>query len=309
MINGIFIKTHRVGGITVIIGSLCIGVSLLFGFLRDAFSELFVAGIVMGIGLCLEGLILVFFNRYAELLVEGGRITGRFHWFGKLDLALSEISFVRAERNTLTIYLNEKERYTVMGLSNAYAVAAVIRAQIKAEVREKAQALIERYQRLRKAQKKEIYAVFALVALMFILVFVTVFLTEAKDLDEFVRFDWICFCAMCVSELVVIVLGFVFALKCGKKTIPIAHLQFMARKAVTLQTPPGENAVRVYAEPDYCYRLVVFRHPDDHEVFFVVQALTPEFLFVWVNSSDVYESLDVLDINYEFWQDITDYFQ
>ena len=75
MINGIFTKTHRVGSITVIIGSLCIGVSLLFGFLRDAFSELFAAGVVMGIGLCLEGLILVFFNRYAELLVEGGRIT------------------------------------------------------------------------------------------------------------------------------------------------------------------------------------------------------------------------------------------
>ena len=76
-----------------------------------------------------------------------------------------------------------------------------------------------------------------------------------------------------------------------------------------MQTLPGENAIRVYAAPDYCYRLVVFRHPDDHEVFFVVQALTPEFRFVWVNSSDVYESLDVLDINYEFWQDITDYFQ
>ena len=246
-------------------------------------------------------------NFGAFIHIDEDSIKAKYHWFGKIDCKLSDVVFAVARVNTLIIQLKDGKTHTIMGIENSWPLASIIRRNMSFEVTEQPEILMEKLNNLKATKKNGLIYVCSGVALMFVIIFITVFLTGEREMHEFSNIDWTIFAIMVATEIATAVATFYFARKTGKNNIPIEKLQYEIQRRIIETQPmlPG-FVIAVYTDENYTGRITLFGYPHDSAVYYSVQEFASDYTLFRAYTSDVYDSQDELPADFETLIDITD---
>ena len=251
--------------------------------------------LILGIILCVFFVLSQLLTSRGYLSVDKDGIKARYGFFWKIDCKLSDVSFVNAQGYFLTIHLKNNTTHTIPNLTNARLLASFIRKNMSYQEAEQPKVLMEKCNMLKKGRKKSLVAVVIGLGLMFLNIFITVFLTDGKNLNEFGKSDWIIFSIMGAIEIITFIALFWIAQKAGKVIVPIQKTEYLIRKRMIETTPvlPG-NAIRVFADEEYSGRVTIFGYPNDDNVYFTVEGLESDYSLVTKYESGIYENMDQL---------------
>ena len=130
---------------------------------------------------------------------------------------------------------------------------------------------------------------------MFINVFIAMWLTGGRDLQEFSQLDWILFSVMGAVELITVIGLFYVANRCGKRLLPIEQLKHRLRGAIVSTHPlPTNNVTAVYTDENNTGRVVICGFPKDDSVYYCVEEIDGNFELEKVHTSKIYESAEEL---------------
>ena len=263
--------------------------------------------LIMGILIILVVIPSWLLNFGAFIHIDEDSIKAKYHWFGKIDCKLSDVTFAVARVNTLIIQLKDGKTHTIMGIENSWPLASLIRRNMLFKSTEQPETLIEKLNDLKSAKKKGLIYVCSGLALMFINIFVTVFLTGEREMHEFSNIDWTIFAIMCAIEIVTGIATFYFAGKTGKNNIPIEKLQYTIQRRIIETQPllPG-FVIAVYTDENYSGRITLFGYPHDSAVYYTVQELDSGYNLVQEYTSETFEDQEGLIEGFRSLIDITD---
>lgn len=272
----------------------------------EATSEL-LTFLIIGILIILVVIPSWLLNFGAFIHIDETTIKAKYHWFGKIDCKLSDVVFAVARVNTLIIQLKDGKTHTIMGIENSWPLASIIRRNMSFEVTEQPEILMEKLNNLKVTKKNGLIYVCSGVALMFVIIFVTVFLTGEREMHEFSNIDWTIFAIMVATEIATAVATFYFAGKTGKNNIPIEKLQYEIQRRIIETQPllPG-FVIAVYTDENYTGRITLFGYPHDSAVYYSVQEFASDYTLFRAYTSDVYDSQEELPADFETLIDITD---
>lgn len=263
--------------------------------------------LIIGILTILVVIPLWLLNFGAFIHIDEDSIKAKYHWFGKIDCKLSDVVFAVARVNTLIIQLKDGKTHTIMGIENSWPLASIIRRNMSFEVTEQPEILMEKLNNLKATKKNGLIYVCSGVALMFVIIFITVFLTNDREMHEFSNIDWTIFAIMSAIELATVITTFYFAGKTGKNNIPIEKLQYEIQRRIIETQPmlPG-FVIAVYTDENYTGRITLFGYPHDSAVYYSVQEFASDYTLFRAYTSDVYDSQEELPPDFETLIDITD---
>ena len=263
--------------------------------------------LIMGILIILVVIPSWLLNFGAFVHIDENSIKAKYHWFGKIDCKLSDVTFAVARVNTLIIQLKDGKTHTIMGIENSWPLASLIRRNMLFKSTEQPETLIGKLNDLKSAKKKGLIYVCSGLALMFINIFVTVFLTGEREMHEFSKIDWTIFAIMGVVEIATIIATFYFAQKTGGNNIPIEKLRYEIQRRIIETQPllPG-FVIAVYTDENYTGRITLFGYPHDSAVYYSVQEFASDYTLFRAYTSDIYGSQEELPADFETLIDITE---
>ena len=272
----------------------------------EATSEL-LTFLIVGIMICLVVIPSWLLNLGAYIHIDETSIKAKYHWFGKIDSKLSDITYAVARINTLIIQLKDGKTHTIMGVANPWPLASIIRRNMSFEVTEQPEILMEQLKNLRATKKNGLISVCSGVALMFIIIFITVFLTGEREMHEFSNLDWTIFAIMGAIEIATVIVTFYFAQKTGKNNIPIEKLHYEIQRRIIETQPllPG-FVIAVYTDENYTGRITLFGYPNDSAVYYTVQELDAGYNLVQEYTYETFEDQEGLIEGFRSLIDITD---
>ena len=262
--------------------------------------------LIMGILIILVVIPSWLLNYGAFIHIDEDSIKAKYHWFGKIDCKLSDVTFAMPQVNKLIIQLKDGKTHTIMGVENSWHLAYVIRRNMHFESTEQPEMLIEKLNNLMSAKKKGLVYVCFGVALMFINIFVAVFLTGEREMHQFSNGDWTIFIVMCAIEIITVIATFYFAQKTEKNNVPIEKLKYEIKRRIIETQPllPG-FLIAVYTDENYMGRITLFGYPNDNAVYYSVQEFAFDYTLFSAYTSDVYDSQEDLPTDFEGLIDIT----
>ncbi len=307
--EGIFTrKKFNIGLFLLFLGGLfLIGMYFFLNITDTNTAKESIVILVVGIFICLLIIPCWLINAGAYLRIDEDSIKAKYHWFGKIDCKLSDVDFVLAQMNTLTIQLKNGKRHTITGIQNPWALSSAIREKLCFETPEHTEALIKRIRELKSDKKQGTLYVCLGSAFIFINLFIAIYLTGGRDLHEFYNSDWIILAGMGLMELAIIIATFCFANRVGKSHLPIEKLEYTVRRSVIENTPlqPG-HIIAVYADADYTIRITVFGYPHQDEMYYAAQTIDAEYNLERVSMSDIYDHQEEPPVNLSELIDITE---
>ena len=246
-------------------------------------------------------------NLGAYIHIDETTIKAKYHWFGKIDCKLSDVVFAVARVNTLIIQLKDGKTHTIMGIENSWSLCSVIRRNMSFDATEQPETLNKKLNNLKATKKNGLIYVCSGVALMFVIIFITVFLTGEREMHEFSNIDWTIFAIMVAIEIATAVATFYFAGKTGKNNIPIEKLQYeIQRKIIETQPLLPGFVIAVYTDENYTGRITLFGYPNDSAVYYSVQEFASDYTLFRAYTSDIYSSQEELPADFETLIDITE---
>lgn len=308
MIKAVFKKKSIWNILTLLFGLFLIGLFIFIGYTdSEATVSNLLTGIVFGLIICLFSVICLFLNFKAYLSIDNGYIRGRYHYFGKIDCHISDVDFVLWQMNTLSIQLKCGKCHTIFGIENPFVLCSEILRNMTFEAYTSPKEMIASLDILISEKKKYITRVCSGLALMFINISITVFLTGEKELYEFRTIDWMVFTVMGAIEVAIIGLTFYFAQKTGKCKIPIHKQKYAIRRAIieTESLLPG-NVLKVFADENYAGRITLFGFPNSNSVYYTVEEFDSDYNLTKVYESEIYEDVEQISTGLEALIDITE---
>ena len=258
----------------------------IFGLTFFAFLGLIVAVV------CIASLL---FNKGAYLTADENGISASFGWKSKLKCEYPEIAFIKYGINSLTIILNNKKIYTILKLSNAYEICKKIRKNIDMLISESTtkEDLQNELSATKRKRTKWAVLTASFVGIMFLLIWITVILTDEKEMHEFTQYDWTIFITFIVSEVFVFIAIMFFANKCGRLNLEINEKKSMLKKEILRnESLPTGNLLNVYMDCDYTTRVVIFGYPNAEAVYFIVQVIDEKYNLITTYSSKVFSNIE-----------------
>ncbi|MDD6915696.1 MAG: hypothetical protein PUJ07_05435 [Eubacteriales bacterium] len=290
-------------------GLFFIGLYIFLNIVDPGVTSELLTFLIMGILIILVVIPSWLLNFGAFIHIDEDSIKAKYHWFGKIDCKLSDVTFAVARVNTLIIQLKDGKTHTIMGVENSWPLASMIRRNMSFGVTEQPEVLMEKLNTLKSAKKKGLIYVCCGLVLMFINIFITVFLTGEREMHEFSKIDWIIFAVMCVVEFATVVITFYFANKTGKKNVPIEKLKYDIRRSIIETKPLVFGCIlKVYTDYDCTGRIVVFGYPNDETVYYIMQEFASDYSLFKSYESEIYENMDELLVDIGELIDITDKF-
>ena len=288
-------------------GLAFIGMYIFLNIVDPTATSKLLTFLIVGIMICLVVIPSWLLNSGAFIHIDEDSIKAKYHWFGKIDRKLSDVVFAVARVNTLIIQLKDGKTHTIMGIKNSWPLASIIRRNMSFEVTEQPETLNEKLNNLKANKKNGLIYVCSGVALRFVMIFITVFLTGEREIHEFSNIDWTIFAIMLATEIATAVATFYFAEKTGKNNIPIEKLQYEIQRRIIETQPllPG-FVIAVYTDENYTGRITLFGYPNVSAVYYSVQAFASDYTLFRAYTSDVYDSQEELPANFETLIDITE---
>ena len=307
--DGVFLRKKFNGWLFLLFvcGLFFIGLYIFLNIVDPKATSELLTFLIMGILIILVVIPSWLLNFGAFVHIDENSIKAKYHWFGKIDCKLSDVTFAVARVNTLIIQLKDGKTHTIMGIENSWPLASLIRRNMLFKSTQQPETLIGKLNDLKSAKKKGLIYVCSGLALMFINIFVTVFLTGEREMHEFSKIDWTIFAIMGVVEIATIIATFYFAQKTGGNNIPIEKLRYEIQRRIIETQPllPG-FVIAVYTDENYTGRITLFGYPHDSAVYYSVQEFASDYTLFRAYTSDIYGSQEELPADFETLIDITE---
>lgn len=307
--DGVFLRKKFNGWLFLLFvcGLFFIGLYIFLNIVDPKATSELLTFLIMGILIILVVIPSWLLNLGAFVHIDENSIKAKYHWFGKIDCKLSDVTFAVARVNALIIQLKDGKTHTIMGIENSWPLASLIRRNMLFKSTEQPETLIGKLNDLKSAKKKGLIYVCSGLALMFINIFVTVFLTGEREMHEFSKIDWTIFAIMGVVEIATIIATFYFAQKTGGNNIPIEKLRYEIQRRIIETQPllPG-FVIAVYTDENYTGRITLFGYPHDSAVYYSVQEFASDYTLFRAYTSDIYGSQEELPADFETLIDITE---
>ena len=307
--DGVFLRKKFNGWLFLLFvcGLFFIGLYIFLNIVDPKATSELLTFLIMGILIILVVIPSWLLNLGAFVHIDENSIKAKYHWFGKIDCKLSDVTFAVARVNALIIQLKDGKTHTIMGIKNSWPLASLIRRNMLFKSTEQPETLIGKLNDLKSAKKKGLIYVCSGLALMFINIFVTVFLTGEREMHEFSKIDWTIFAIMGVVEIATIIATFYFAQKTGGNNIPIEKLRYEIQRRIIETQPllPG-FVIAVYTDENYTGRITLFGYPHDSAVYYSVQEFASDYTLFRAYTSDIYGSQEELPADFETLIDITE---
>jgi len=251
------------------------------------------SGVVLGGVICACSIFFLFHNFKAYLHIDAEHIKGRYNWFGRIDCTLSDVLYAQFQMNTLTILLKNGKQHIISGIENPLIPCAVLRRMMPFTVCRDIEKAKEELHQIQKERRNLLFRVILCIALMFAYIFLTVLLTGSRELYEFGKLDWFFMFLMVIAELITMVIMFFYALRTGKKNMPIERQKFVIRRSIIETSPllPGD-VKKVYADENYLGRLMVLGNPNDESIYYMIQEFDTDYRLQMVHKSETYKSIE-----------------
>lgn len=290
-----------------ICGLFFIGLYIFINIVDPTATNDLLTFLIMGIVLILVVVLSWILNSGAFIRISEDSIKAKYNRFGKIDCKLSDVTFAVAQVNTLIIQLKDGKTHTIMRVENSWPLASLIRRNMSFDVTEPPEALNERLNNLKSTKKKGLIYVCSGLALMFINIFITVFLTEGREMHEFSKTNWTIFTIVGIMEIATIIATFYLAQKTGKNNLAIEKLHYEIKRRIIETQPllPG-FVVAVYTDENYSARLTLFGYPHNSAVYYTVQKFDSEYNLVREYTSEIFEDQKGLTEGFKTLIDITD---
>lgn len=308
MTNALFKKKSIWNILCLFCGLFLIGLFVFLGYVdSEATWGDLIAGVILGVAICIVSILSCFHNLNAYLSIDdNGYIQGKFNYFEKIDCHISNVDFVLAQNTILIIQLKTGKIYTIRNVMNSGELSYVIRRNMSFEATEQAEILIEKLPGLASSYKRSIAYFIIGVAMMFINIFITAFLTGMREMYEFSAIDWVVMAVMGVVEIGTIVFAFYFGLRMGKYKIPSEKLDYDIKRTVILSKPlPPGNVISVFVDVNYLCRIVILGFPNENSVYYMVQKLDLNYDLIDTYTSGVYDGADCFSEEFNTFIDIT----
>ena len=268
-----------------------------------------IACILVAIIICSAGVVPFLYNYKAYLCIDNNRIKGRFGFFKRLDCDIADVTLVFARFDTMHVVLKDR-KYYIMGVENAYELSAFIRQSMPFSPQPVTKERIENVKKCSRDQKKNTMLVFCGVGLSFVWIFITMFLTGARDTSDFSSMDWVYFSIMCVLEVPTLIAAFVFAIRAYKTNFPLEKQIYELRRSIMETSPllsvPGTvKAVLINAD---AFRITVHTciENDDRSVCYCVESIDQNYNLTLVYQSEILDSEESLPKSFRYFQNITE---
>lgn len=119
--NGVFKHNEADGIICILSGILLIGLFVFIGFKdQDATLNGLLVGLVLGALFVLIGIGFLLFNFKAFFYIDNKHIKGKYHYFGRIDCNVDDVTYTLGRNKTLIIQLKDGKTHTIMGIENAW---------------------------------------------------------------------------------------------------------------------------------------------------------------------------------------------
>lgn len=264
--NGIFKKNAKLHIVLTVCGALLSALSI-FAFFDESIKSKALTEYVFAFSLpfFIGNFFMIFFNRNAYLSFDETYIDGKYNWRGKIYCPLSEIDFITYNANTLIIMEEDGKQHRISGLTNLREVAAFLRKNVPFDSYVSSQSFKDDLFYWKETKKKLLIITIVGCVLLFINIFVTVYLTDGKELYEFSSADKnIMIIFMGFLEPLILICTFVFADKCGKTKLPIEKALYSLNRLTVENTPlPSGNVKKVFTDYNYSQRITLLTNPDD----------------------------------------------
>lgn len=252
------------------------------------------------------------YNHKAYLHINGNKIVGKFGFFKRLECDMSEVTFVLAQFDALHIVLKDR-KYYILGILNTYAVSTFIQQKMPFSPCEVTEETIENIKKRTQNRKKNIILVFCTLGLSFAWLFITIFLTGARELPEFNRLDWIFFWVMWVLEIPTVIAMFVFAIRSGKRNIQLEKQIYDIKRSVFETSPPlwGPGHLRAVLMDSICSRRIAVYcgcvENDPRSTCCRIEILDENYKLQFLFQTEIF-TMENFDEEFEGLVDITDKF-
>lgn len=198
--------------------------------------------LLFGLSLTVTGLLKLFRNYRAYIVVKGKHISARYNWGKRLECEVSDVSFVDIGEDSLIIVLANGRRYTIPNLENNLTLCAHIRdlmgcKPFKANIVE----LRKKYDAATKVYNRVFRICHAVVIISVLCVCVCIFGTGNRDYNELLLRDWIIIDISAAVILISWIILFVVVFRYGKAIRERPIILFEIQKLLLEQTspPPG----------------------------------------------------------------------
>lgn len=268
-----------------------------------------IPGIFFAIIYVIGSLFSLLFNHKAHISIKDGCIEGRYHVFGKINCKLSYVAFASSQFNCLIIQLKNGKVYRIFGISNSWWLCSVIMRNIDYELTKSPKELIEELDICKADRKRDIVYVCIGSALMFVNIFVTLILTNWKDLSEFNKNEWVIFNIFCIIEIITVLITFYIADKAGKKNLSVERAYYNAKRKTVESSPlPPGNVIMVLTNDNYNHRFTVLGYPNNDSVYYTVEGFNTDYSLINENKSEIFDDIESLPEDFELLIDISEKF-
>ena len=241
------------------------------------------------------GALVALFNLFVLIAMHTGVLHAddqnlhvRYLCFKTLDCPLSDVAFVLPQMNSLTVILKNGQCHTIAGLENSFAVGRYLRTQLFSLETNPVEELRVQLDALTAKRKNYIYFICGGFALWLATIFVTVALTDGRDIGDFTATDRIVFIISAIVQLLEVILLFWLANRCGLLLWPVEHTKFRLRSALISSQPlPAGNMRCVYTDPNFFQRVTLFEIPSEPDVYFVVERIIKDHQLIFYDSSSL----------------------
>ncbi|MBR5272889.1 MAG: hypothetical protein IKU25_05800 [Clostridia bacterium] len=268
-LEAVFIKPKvPFSSVTLFIGIALVAFCVYGAIINGGTTTGVTVGAVFGALITAASVFALCLNRKAFLTIEDKHITAKYHWFGKIDCDTSEIEFVMSQINTLIILLKDGTRHIITGISNADRLCVDLQEKVRFETRDNPETIAKELAIAKTTRRKQLICVITSIVATFIILILTIILTNGKDLPYFTTKDWILFWAMVIVIIFPFAVTFWAANNAGRMMLDINHLQYRLRRSIieTAYLPPRKIRA-VLTDKDFMGRIIIY---EDHNSEIVI---------------------------------------
>ena len=290
-----------------ILGLVCgILLGILFGVLilgdSDApITDILLAWFFIMFGLLVSALcgVSLYVNKRAFIHADAESVCGYFHFGLALACRIDEIDAVSYGGAGLSIRLKNGKNYAMYKLENAYPLGRFIKQHMPLPplTTQTRDALAQAFHEARRKRRNHVLGLVISFVLVFAGIFLTVWLTDGREMRDFLPQDWKIFRAMLYADavlgaaLVVLVRRTARLNEVCQRSLEDLHLLILR----TTPLPAG-NVQKVYIALDNHppIRVTVCGFPHSEEVYCIVEAPDTDWALEKVHESKIYPSMDDL---------------
>lgn len=241
----------------------------------------------------------LYVNKRVFLHADEQTVMGYFHFGLAIQCRISDIDAITYGGTGLTLQLKNGKKYNMHNLENAIEMGMYIKRRIPLPPAATVpmETLIEEVRSMDRKRRRDGLGLVACLLLDFGSIFLTAWLTDGKELDQFAPADWQIFGIMAGIGLI-LALGIVILIRRLARHSDAFYRTQAALYLLIFRTaplPPG-NGLKVYigVGNDDPIRVTVCGFPGSDGVYHIVEQIGGDYRLETIHESSIYPNLDAL---------------